>query len=192
MKRVVPCVVLGLTLFVASPATAATLIFLDCDPSGPCGTIGPSLSFEVNDGVVEGRFVVSAGHSGDQAFGFNILGSEAGLAISNLTPGVVVDGTNETIGMFGNFEYLLSVPGEPVDDPSISYRWRLTISRDIGFWDDMEVFERNTLGYFAAETIVGCCGTSGVFGSALVSGLVDSFSLYRDHRYRRLYPNRRL
>jgi hypothetical protein len=155
---------------VASPARAATLIFLDCDPSGPCGSVGPSLTFEVTNGVVEGRFVVSGGHSGAQAFGFNILGSEAGLTISNLTPGMVVGGRNETMGIFGNFEYLISAPGGPVDDPSISYRWRFTLSRDIGFASDMEVFERNAQNYFAAENIVGCCGNAGLYASELGFG----------------------
>ena len=157
-------------LATASAASAATLIFLDCDPSGPCSTFGPSLTFSVSGGVVDARFVTGGGHSGPQAFGFNILGSEAGLTISNLTPGMVVGGTDQTIGPFGNFEYLISAPNGPVNDPSIEYVWRFTISRDAGFLSDMEVFERNALNYFAAENIVGCCGNAGLYASELGFG----------------------
>lgn len=162
----------ALVVFVLhTPASAATLLFLDCDPSGACGSpSGPSLTFEVNSGVVNARFIVSAGHTGDQALGFNILGSEAGLTISNLTPGYVPGGTNDTIGPFGSFEYLISVPGVPERDPCCSQIWHFTISRDIGFTSDMEVFERNAQGYFAAETVAGCCGTGGIYGSDLGFG----------------------
>lgn len=168
MKRLGLAAVVILAL--NAPAAAATLIFVDCDPAGPCSTFGPSLSFEVHDGVVDVRSIFSNDHSGNHALGFNILGSEAGLTISNLTTGFVVGGNNESIGPFGNFEYLISVPGEPGEDPCCSQRWHFTISRDIGFLSDMEVFERNALGFFAAETILGCCGLSGVYASDLGFG----------------------
>lgn len=163
MKRLT-CLVFGLLLFAATPSRAATLIFLDCDPSGPCSTFGPSMNFEVVDGAVNVRFFGGNGHGGVPAIGFNILGSEAGLTISNLTPGLVFGGTNETMGIFGNFEFLIDAPNGAVSDP------RFTITRDGGFSSDMEVFQRNALGYFAAENSVGCCGTAGLYASELGFG----------------------
>jgi hypothetical protein len=125
------------------------------------------MNFDVADGVVNARFGGSSGHVGDQALGFNILGSQAGLNISILTPGFAVGGTNESIGSFGNFEYLIS-------GPAFNNRLglRFTISRDVGFFDDMEVFQRNAQGYFAAETLDLCCGVSAVrlYGSDLGFG----------------------
>lgn len=171
MRYVVSSFALGLLLLAPLPARAGILLFLDCD--GCLDPSGPSLNFSVSGGVVEGLFIASGGHTGPQALGFNILGSEAGLTISNLTAGLVPGGRNETIGSLGNFEYLISAPGGPVNDPSIQYHWRFTISRDAGFLSDMEVFERNALGYFAAETVQVCCGAQGglrVFGSELGFG----------------------
>ena len=167
MNKLLP-VLFALCLLPAVPANAAILLFFECGPA-PCGSSSTNLFFEVRNGVVEAHYIWG-GHSGDEALGFNILGSEAGLTISGLTPGMVVGSTDRTIDPFGDFEYLISAPGGPVDDPSMSFAWRFTISRDAGFQSDMEVFERNALGYFAAQTIVGCCGNAGVFGSELGFG----------------------
>jgi hypothetical protein len=163
VKRLVLAALLLLGL--NAPASAATLLFMECYPAGDCGGFGPVMHFDVAGGVVTARFHGGTGHAGDQALGFNILGSEAGLNISILTPGFAVGGTNEPIGSFGNFEYLISGPSF---DGEVGLRF--TVSRDVGFFDDMEVFQRNAQGYFAAETIVACCNLSGVYGSELGFG----------------------
>lgn len=84
------------------------------------------------------------------AFGFNVSGSEAGVAISNLTPGFTFAGEDVNFGGgIGVFEYAIAGPGSGSDS---ELPLLFTVSRTAGFTSDLQLFEMNSTGYiFAAH-----------------------------------------
>jgi hypothetical protein len=156
MKRLV----LGFVLTFAfaapytAPATAGTMVLFDnCAGVATCGsTLLVNFDAFQDDtgrpgGAVDVRFSSPILY-GQNALGFNIAGSHAGLTISNLTPGFTVGGINQTIGPFGTFEFLINAPPTWADGGPCCRPLSFTISRDGGFFDEM-IFEANAAGYFA-------------------------------------------
>lgn len=149
-------VMLAVSPLLAAPASAAVIVFDECAPAATCGN---SSGYAVIDldargdgtGLPGGPVNVQVNFGqlfGPGAFGFNIAGSQAGLTISNLTPGFSFGGTNESIGPFGTFEYIIDGPPQGTYFPVL----RFTIGRDDGFLDADAVLEVNTAGYLAGGT----------------------------------------
>ena len=157
MKRIVFGLVLTFAfaaLFTA-PASAGALVMFERCSIDCVSTFGMRINLDArNDGTglpggpVEVEFMSPILY-GQNALEFNIAGSHAGLTISNLTPGFTVGGTNEAIGPFGTFEFLINGPPTWAEGGPCCRPLSFTISRDGGFFDDMSVFEMNAAGYFA-------------------------------------------
>lgn len=140
---------------IAHPAWADAIVWFDtCAPAqSSCASAG--YRFYVNPdafhdntnrwgGDVEVR-ILSGELYGSNALGFNILGSDA-VTISNLTNGFTIGRTNQSIGPFGVFEYT-------IDAPQTRGRFSFTISREGGFLNELDIFEMNAGGYFAAANL---------------------------------------
>lgn len=156
MKKLVLGFVLtfAFTARYTTPAAAGTMIlFNNCAGVATCGStlLVNFDAFQDDTGRPGGAVDVKYSSPilyGQNALGFNIAGSHAGLTFSNLTPGFTVGGTNQTIGPFGTFEFLIDAPPTWADGGSCCRPLSFTISRDGGFFDEM-IFEMNAAGFFA-------------------------------------------
>jgi len=144
---------LGLTAMMAaaSPAAAATIGFDICSQSSLCDVL--TMTTTLNGGAIDVQISAPAGYGifGDEganrAFGFNVVGSTAGLTITDLTAGFTFGGTNKQVNGYGFFEYIIDGPGTG----SGSYLpLEFTVSRTGGFTSDLQLFETNAVGYIVA------------------------------------------
>ena len=85
------------------------------------------------------------GDSGaNRAFGFNIIGPDDLVTISDLTPGFSYVGAGDLGGGLGDFEFVIDGPHSP-NDAVLPLHFRLT--RGGGFTTDGALSEANSLGY---------------------------------------------
>jgi hypothetical protein len=152
MKKIV--FALALTLAFAIPASAgAIVIFTACDGTAAACSSDGAPWFQVNLDARHDGTNMPGGDAridfinniiyGDNAFGFNIAGSHDGLRLFDFSPGYSVGGTDESIGPWGTFQYLID--GPPPRSSSLSF-W---IGRDEGFMDPMQVLALNDAGFLA-------------------------------------------
>src|SRR5688500_15932675 len=151
LTRLLPLAAGVVLAFVATAASAATIIRLDTCAAGtrecfPPGVAGHSMIFTIVDGAV--HLELPGSYRGDNAIGFNIAGPTDGFAISILTRGSALGGTDQEIGPFGSFEFLIDGPSAVprVTGPSA----RFILARDAGFLSPFEVFAMNELGFLGA------------------------------------------
>jgi hypothetical protein len=139
--------------FASSPASAATILFDGCAVSSLCDQL--TLTTTLNAGSIDVNVTAPAGYGlfGDSgnnhALGFNVVGSTAGLSITDMTAGFSFAGTNGQLNGDGFFEYLIDGPHTGSD---AYLPLNFTVSRTGGFLSDLDLFETNSLGYiFAAH-----------------------------------------
>ena len=93
--------------------------------------------------------------NGGPMFGFNVVGSTAGLTITNLV-NCSVDGTDVQMSQFGKFEFTVSGVTPPGTN-SFSF----TVTRTDGFSLASQLFENNSAGYAFAGHIYNPTGPVG-------------------------------
>lgn len=152
MRRIAVVFLMALVMTAfAKPSSAATIIFDECGTSD-CRLLGHALVFEFDarqdgtgfpGGAVDVRFFGRPFGAG--ALGFNIAGSN--VTISNLSAGFTFGGTNETLGRFGSFEFIIDAPDAGLSGLSF------TVNRDGGFMDLQDVFAMNAAGYVGAAHV---------------------------------------
>ena len=166
------CLAIGVAAFVftATPAAAATLVFDSCDVTSLCNHL--SITTTLNDGVIDvsvtadGDYGLFGDSGANRAFGFNVVGSEEGLSIFDLTEGFTFGGTDGRINGYGFFEYLIDGP----DGGSGAYLpLDFSVSRTGGFSSDLDLFETNVAGYLLAAHLRDNDPDSNTFG---VTGFV--------------------
>lgn len=152
MRKTLFAVGLSAILFAAAPASAATINFDICSEPSLCSQL--SMTTTLNGDAIDVHVYATAeygifGDSGaNTAFGFNVVGSEAGLSITNLTAGFTFGGTDEPINGYGLFEYVIDGP----HTGSNSYLpLDFTVTRTDGFLSDLDLFETNAMGYIVAS-----------------------------------------
>jgi len=148
-----PLMGLGLAALLASasPASAATIAFDICNEPSLCGKL--SMTTTLNAGAIDVHVSAPSGYGifgdsgGNRAFGFNVVGSEAGLTITGLTSGFTFGGTDQQFNGYGFFEYFIDGP----HTGSSSYLpLDFTVGRTGGFGSDLDLFETNSAGYIVA------------------------------------------
>jgi hypothetical protein len=103
------------------------------------GTGGIDVTVQMNPGFA----AFGDGNGNNGIFGFNVVGSTAGLAVSNLSPGFLT--TNLSGGNmdgFGNFDVTLSCCNPSGAITSFSF----TVTRTGGFSSASDLFEANSNG----------------------------------------------
>jgi len=151
VKKTLLAVGLSAVFLSASPAFAATIVFDSCTEPSLCGIL--SMQTTLNGGVIDvhvsttGDYGIFGESGNNHAFGFNVVGSEAGLSIFNLTSGFTFGGTDGQISGYGDFEYFIDGPhsGNDADLPL-----DFSVSRTGGFLSDLDLFEMNEDLNFAA------------------------------------------
>lgn len=135
-------------------ASAATIIFDNCSVASLCNNL--TVTTTLNGAAIDVAVTAPSGYGifGDsganRAFGFNVSGSEVGVALSNLTPGFTFGGEDVMFsGGYGMFEYVIDGPhtGSSSELPLL-----FTVTRTGGFTSDLQLFQANSTGYlFAAH-----------------------------------------
>lgn len=148
---------LSLAMFVvvvlgSAAATRADQVIINTPNSGLSGTPGPyaTVTYVLNGSNIDvtvqmfpGFTAFGEGNGNNGIFGFNIVGSTAGLAITNLSPALLSAnlGGGQMDG-FGNFEVTLSCCNPSNAITSFSF----TVSRTGGFSSASQLFEANSSG----------------------------------------------
>lgn len=146
---------LGMLLLAAvcvpRPSAAATIIFDVCETASLCNQV--SMTTTLTGGAIDVAVTAPTGYGifgatgANRAFGFNVVGSEAGLTLTNLTSGFSLGGTDLRLGGYGIFEYAINGPGT---GSAATLPLLFTVSRTGGFLSDLDLFETNAAGYIAA------------------------------------------
>jgi hypothetical protein len=142
--------VISTFLFLAAPASAATILFDACTGEASlCGHMSLTTTLvgsdiNVNVEGVGGDYGIF-GDTGNMAFGLNVNGS--GVTFSNLTPGFAYTGSGGSMPSYGLFEYLFSGPHT---GSGALLPFEFTVSRAGGFASDLDLFETNAGGFLAA------------------------------------------
>ncbi len=154
MKKLSVATLIAICVLIGRPASAATIIFDNCSVASLCNTL--TITTTLNGSAIDVAVSAPSGYGifGDsganRAFGFNVSGSEVGVALSNLTPGFTFGGEDVNFGGgFGTFEYAINGPqgGTNSQLPLL-----FTVNRTGGFTSDLQLFEMNSTGYiFAAH-----------------------------------------
>jgi len=138
-KLIVSLVSIAALLLLAMPAFADTASFDITIPNSqlsaqyPNGTVFGTITLTLNgaNGIdVSINMASGFGIFGQNAFGFNVVGSTTGLAITNLTSGFSWGGGGGQMDGFGNFDVVISGPAGAGNPPtSLSF----TVTRNGGF-----------------------------------------------------------
>jgi hypothetical protein len=144
---------LALFAVVALGSTAvanADSVIINVPNSGLSGTPGPyaTVNYVLNGSNIDvtvtmfpGFAAFGTGDANNGIFGFNIVGSTAGLNITNLPAGFAFNPAGGQMDGFGNFDVTLSCCNPP-GVTSFSF----TISRTGGFSSASDIFEANSTG----------------------------------------------
>lgn len=109
------------------------------------------------------------GAGNNHALGFNVVGSEIGLSITNLTSGFTFGGTHGEVNGDGFFEYLIDGPKQGINS---DLPLEFIVMRTGGFLSDLDLFETNSLGYIFAAHLRN--EQSGLTGYVTASGDVPT------------------
>jgi hypothetical protein len=151
VRRIIWAIALSAAIFVPRPASAATIVFDVCGLASLCNQA--SMTTSLNAGVITVTVSAPAGYgifgdsNGNHAFGFNVVGSEAGLNVTNLTPGFSWSATDDSLSGYGTFENIINGPQQ---GSNAFLPLTFDVSRTGGFSSDLDLFDPNALGNLAA------------------------------------------
>jgi len=129
----------------------ADAVLINTPNSGLSGSPGPyaTVTYVLNGGNIDVTVQMTAGFEAfgtgtgnNGIFGFNVVGSTAGLNITGLPAGWSFAPTGGQMDGFGNFDVTLSCCNPPDAVQSFSF----TISRTGGFSSASDIFEANSSG----------------------------------------------
>ena len=129
----------------------ADAVLINTPNSGLSGSPGPyaTVTYVLNGGNIDVTVQMTAGFEAfgtgtgnNGIFGFNVVGSTAGLNITGLPAGWSFAPTGGQMDGFGNFDVTLSCCNPPDAVGSFSF----TISRTGGFSSASDIFEANSSG----------------------------------------------
>ena len=121
-----------------------------CSPAAPCINVDVQMLTNASGGTYQ----LFGNGAGNGAFGFNIVGSTAGLTVTNLASedgtgvasGFTFDSTGGNFDGWGDFE--LALQAGPASDAHDFVTF--TVSRTAGFTSANDLFEANANGHYFA------------------------------------------
>ena len=142
----------AVVLLSSAAAASADQAIINTPNSGLSGTPGPyaTVTYVLNGSNIDvtvqmfpGFTAFGSGNGNNGIFGFNIVGSTAGLAVTNLSPGFLSPnlGGGQMDG-FGNFDVTLDCCNPANSITTFSF----TVSRTGGFSSASDLFEANANG----------------------------------------------
>ena len=135
----------------SAAAASADQVVINTPNPGLSGTPGPyaTVTYVLNGGNIDvtvqmapGFTAFGTGNGNNGIFGFNILGSTAGLSVTNLPVGFTANLGGGQMDGFGNFDVTLSCCNASNGVTSFSF----TVSRNGGFSAASDLFEANASG----------------------------------------------
>jgi len=136
----------------SSAAAKADQVVINTPNAGLSGTPGPyaTVTYTLNGNAIDvsvqmapGFTAFGEGNGNNGIFGFNVVGSTAGLAVTNLSPNILtanLGGGN--MDGFGNFDVTISCCNASNAITSFSF----TVTRTGGFSSASQLFEANDTG----------------------------------------------
>ena len=157
-RKLVVSLALFAVVALGSAAVAnADAVLINTPNSGLSGSPGPyaTVTYVLNGGNIDVTVQMTAGFEAfgtgignNGIFGFNVVGSTAGLNITGLPAGWSFAPAGGQMDGFGNFDVTLSCCNPPDAVSSFSF----TISRTGGFSSASDIFEANSSGaHFAVH-----------------------------------------
>src|ERR1043166_3515334 len=149
-KLVVSIAIFAVVALGASVAARADQVTINVPNSGLSGSPGPyaTVTYVLNGSNIDVTVQMSAsftafgtGAANNGIFGFNVVGSTAGLNITGLPAGWAFNPAGGQMDGFGNFDVTISCCNPP-GVTSFSF----TISRTGGFSSASDIFEANSTG----------------------------------------------
>jgi len=140
----------AMVAFGSAVVANADAVIITVPNAGLSGTPGPyaTVTYVLNGSNIDvtvtmfpGFAAFGTGAANNGIFGFNIVGSTAGLNITNLPAGFAFNPAGGQMDGFGNFDVTLSCCNPP-GVTSFSF----TISRTGGFSSASDIFEANSTG----------------------------------------------
>jgi hypothetical protein len=142
----------AIVLMGSAAAASADQVVINTPNAGLSGTPGPyatvtyvlngSGGIDVNVQMALGFTAFGEGNGNNGIFGFNIVGSTAGLSVTNLPLGFTTNLSGGQMDGFGNFEVTLSCCNASNAVSSFSF----TVTRAGGFSSASDLFEANASG----------------------------------------------
>lgn len=142
----------AVVVMASAAAANADQVVINTPNAGLSGTPGPyatvtyvlngSGGIDVNVQMALGFTAFGTGDGNNGIFGFNIVGSQAGLSVTNLPSGFSANLGGGQMDGFGNFEVTLSCCNASNAVTSFSF----TVTRTGGFTSASDLFEANASG----------------------------------------------
>jgi hypothetical protein len=155
----------------SAAAASADQVVINTPNAGLSGTPGPyatvtyvlngSGGIDVTVQMALGFAAFGEGNGNNGIFGFNIVGSQAGLSVTNLPLGFTTNLSGGQMDGFGNFEVTLSCCTASNAVSSFSF----TVTRTGGFSSASDLFEANASGAHFAVHIAPTNGNPTGFAS---------------------------
>ena len=156
-KLAVSLAMFAVIAFGAAVAAKADAVVINTPNAGLSATPGPyaTVTYVLNGNLINvtvtmfpGFQAFGEGNGNNGIFGFNIVGSTTGLAITNLPAGFTANLAGGQMDGFGNFDVTLSCCNPSNAVSSFSF----TVSRTDGFSAPSNIFEANDSGaHFAVH-----------------------------------------
>lgn len=151
-KLALSLVMFAVVVLSSAAAANADQAIINTPNAGLSGTPGPyaTVTYVLNGSNIDvtvqmfpGFLAFGDGNGNNGIFGFNIVGSTAGLAVTNLSPGFLTSNlAGGQMDGFGNFDVTLSCCNPSNAIASFSF----TVSRTGGFSSASDLFEANSTG----------------------------------------------
>lgn len=156
----------------SAAAANADQVIINVPNAGLSGTPGPyaTVTYTLNGNVIDvnvqmalGFTAFGTGDGNNGIFGFNVVGSTAGLSVTNLPAGFTANLGGGQMDGFGNFDVTLSCCNPQNGVTSFSF----TVSRTGGFSSASDLFEASSSGaHFAVHVAPSDGSPTGFAGDA--------------------------
>jgi PEP-CTERM motif len=162
-KFVISLAMFAISVFGSAVVANADAVIINTPNDGLSGTPGPyatvtyllnGSNIDVTVNMFPGFLAFGQGNGNNGIFGFNIVGSTTGLAVTNMPAGFTANLGGGQMDGFGNFEVTLSCCNPQGAVSSFSF----TVSRTGGFAAASDLFEASSSG---AHFVVHIAPTNG-------------------------------